>query len=194
MAKRKSANGETTGQVESGLLRNSDANDEFFMGFALNEARSARDAGEVPVGAVVVIDNQIVGSGHNLPIGSNDPTAHAEIMALREAARRVGNYRLPEATLYVTIEPCAMCAGALINARVKRLVYGVADLRAGGVDTVFQICANSSLNHQVEVTSGVRAEEGRRLMQDFFRQRRRAASDSVAKPDGVDGGEITSDI
>jgi tRNA(adenine34) deaminase len=174
MGKRKSVNGEANGETEAGLLRNSDVNDEFFMGFALNEARSARDAGEVPVGAVVVIDNQIAGSGHNLPIGSNDPTAHAEIMAMREAARRVGNYRLNEATLYVTIEPCAMCAGALVNARVKRLVYGVADLRAGGVSTVFQICTNSSLNHQVEVTSGVRAEEGRRLMQDFFRQRRKA--------------------
>src|SRR5262245_49096106 len=152
--------------------QHSDPNDEFFMGFALNEARSARDAGEVPIGAVVVIDNQIVGSGHNIPIGSNDPTAHAEIMAMRDAARRVGNYRLTEAILYVTIEPCAMCAGAVVNARVKRLVYGVADLRAGGVNTVFQICTNSSLNHQVEVTSGVRAEEGRQLIQAFFRQRR----------------------
>ena len=143
------------------------------MGFALNEARLARDEGEVPIGAVIVIDNQIAGSGRNRPIGSNDPTAHAEILALREAARRVGNYRLTEATLYVTIEPCAMCAGALVNARVKRLVYGAADLRAGGVDTVFQICANSSLNHQVETTSGVRAEEGRQLMQAFFRHRRK---------------------
>jgi tRNA(adenine34) deaminase len=147
--------------------------DDFFMGFALNEARLAHDAGEVPIGAVVVIDNQIVGSGHNLPIGSNDPTAHAEIMAMRNAAFRVGNYRLTEAILYVTIEPCAMCAGAMVNARVKRLVYGVDDLRAGGVNTVFQICTNSSLNHQVEVTSGVRAEEGRRLVQDFFRERRK---------------------
>jgi tRNA(adenine34) deaminase len=152
--------------------------DDFFMGFALNEARLAEEASEVPVGAVVVIDNRIVGSGHNFPIGSNDPTAHAEIMAMRDAARRVGNYRLTEATLYVTIEPCAMCAGALVNARVKRLVYGAADLRAGGVSTVFQICSNSSLNHQVEVTSGVRAEEGRRLMQTFFRQRRKTGADA----------------
>ena len=175
MVKRKSANGEKNGDVMTDLLRESDANDEFFMGFALNEARLARDEGEVPIGAVVVIDNLITGIGRNRPIGSNDPTAHAEIMALREAARQVGNYRLTEATLYVTIEPCAMCAGALVNARVKRLVYGAADLRAGGVDTIFQICANSSLNHQVEVTSGVRAEEGRRLMQAFFRRRRKAA-------------------
>jgi tRNA(adenine34) deaminase len=176
MAMRKSANGETNGDVTTGLLRDSAANDEFFMGFALNEARLARDEGEVPIGAVVVIDNKITGSGRNRPIGSSDPTAHAEILALREAARRVGNYRLTEATLYVTIEPCAMCAGALVNARVKRLVYGAADLRAGGVDTVFHICANSSLNHQVEVTSGVRAEEGRRLMQTFFRQRRKTGA------------------
>jgi len=175
MAKRKSANGETNGDATTDLLRDSDATDEFFMGFALNEARLARDEGEVPIGAVIVIDNQITGSGRNRPIGSNDPTAHAEIVALREAARRVGNYRLTEATLYVTIEPCAMCAGALVNARVKRLVYGAVDLRAGGVDTVFQICTNSSLNHQVEVTSEVRAEEGRRLMQAFFRRRRKAA-------------------
>jgi tRNA(adenine34) deaminase len=184
MGKRKSVNGETNGEPSAGLLRNSDASDEFFMGFALNEARAARDAGEVPIGAVVVIDNQIVGSGHNLPIGSNDPTAHAEVVAMREAALRMGNYRLTEATLYVTIEPCAMCAGALVNARVKRLVYGVADLRAGGVSTVFQICTNSSLNHQVEVISGVRAEEGRQLMQDFFRRRRKA---------GSEGEKITSD-
>jgi tRNA(adenine34) deaminase len=173
MAKRKSVNGETNSDATTGLLHDSDANDEFFMGFALNEARLARDEGEVPIGAVVVIDNQVTGSGRNSPIGSNDPTAHAEIVALREAARRVGNYRLTEATLYVNIEPCAMCAGALVNARVKRLVYGAADLRAGGVSTVFRICENSSLNHQVEVTSGVRAEEGRQLMQAFFRQRRK---------------------
>src|SRR5215813_7071866 len=166
-------NEETNDDANVDLLRDSNANDEFFMGFALSEARLARDAGEVPIGAVIVIDNQIAGSGHNHPIGSNDPTAHAEIIALREAARRVENYRLTEATLYVTIEPCAMCAGAIVNARIKRLVYGAADLRAGGVDTVFQICANSSLNHQVETTSGVRAEEGRQLMQAFFRQRRK---------------------
>jgi tRNA(adenine34) deaminase len=191
MAKRKSANGEINGDATADLLRDSDANDEFFMGFALNEARLARDEGEVPIGAVVVIDNQVTGSGRNSPIGSNDPTAHAEIMAMREAARRVGNYRLTEATLYVTIEPCAMCAGALVNARVRRLVYGAADLRAGGVDTVFRICANSSLNHQVEVTSGVRAEEGRQLMQAFFRRRRKAgpADDAV----GADGKKITSE-
>ena len=194
MAKRNVANGETNGDTTADLLRDSDENDSFFMGFALNEARLARDAGEVPIGAVIVIDNQIAGSGRNHPIGSNDPTAHAEIMALRETARRMGNYRLTEATLYVTIEPCAMCAGAIVNARIKRVVYGAADLRAGGVDTVFQICTNRSLNHRVEVTSGVRAEEGRQLMQAFFKQRRKTKSADNGD-DGVDGGQpgITSE-
>ena len=193
MAKRKSANGETNGDATAGILCNSDVNDGFFMGFALNEARLARDEGEVPVGAVIVIDNQIAGSGRNCPIGSNDPTAHAEIIALREAARRRGNYRLTEATMYVTIEPCAMCAGAIVNARVKRLVYGAADLRAGGVDTVFRICTNSALNHQVEVNSGVCAEESRNLMQAFFKQRRKTKPAGNGE-DGVDSDdpEITS--
>jgi tRNA(adenine34) deaminase len=154
--------------------------DEFFMGFALAEARRARDEGEVPIGAIVVIENRIVGIGHNRPIGLNDPTAHAEILALREAAQRAGNYRLTDATLYATIEPCAMCAGALVNARVKRLVYGAADERAGGVDTVFRICTNSSLNHQVEVTSGVLAEASRDLMQMFFRRRRKNNIEAVS--------------
>jgi len=173
MAKRTAEKEEIAGD----LLQDQDEIDRFFMGFALAEARQAREAGEVPIGAVVVIDKQVVGSGRNQPIGSNDPTAHAEIVALREAARRIGNYRLPDATLYVTIEPCAMCAGAMVNARVKRLVYGAADLRAGGVETVFQICTNSSLNHQVEVTSGALAEEGRELMRAFFKQRRKARPD-----------------
>lgn len=146
--------------------------DHFFMGFALYEARRAQAAQEVPIGAVVVIDNQIIGSGHNQPISLHDPTAHAEINALRAAAQRLGNYRLTEATLYVTVEPCAMCAGALVNARIKRLVYGTTDQRAGGVDTIFQICTNSSLNHRMEVTAGVAAQAGRALMQSFFRQRR----------------------
>jgi tRNA(adenine34) deaminase len=172
------------------MAKRETANDEFLMGFALSEARLAREAGEVPIGAVVVVDNQIVGSGHNQPIGSNDPTAHAEIIALREAARRIGNYRLTEATLYATIEPCAMCAGALVNARIKRLVYGAADLRAGAIDTVFQICASSSLNHQVEVTSGVRAEESRELMRAFFKDRRRTKSDGHQDDEPL---EVTSE-
>lgn len=147
--------------------------DEFYMGFALAEARAAYAANEIPIGAIVVINNEIIGRGHNQSIELVDPTAHAEILALREAARKIGNYRLVEATLYVTVEPCAMCAGALVNARIKRLVYGAADARAGGITSVFAICTNSSLNHQVEVTEGVREGEARTLMQSFFRVRRK---------------------
>jgi len=148
------------------------SSDQFFMGFALIEARTARDYGEVPIGAALIIDNEVIGAGYNRPIGLSDPTAHAEIMAIRAAAQRIGNYRLTDATLYVTIEPCAMCAGAIVNARIKRLVYGAPDSRAGAVSSVFQICNNSSLNHQVEVTSGVLVEECRDLIQLFFRQKR----------------------
>ncbi|MCI0660668.1 MAG: tRNA adenosine(34) deaminase TadA [Acidobacteria bacterium] len=147
--------------------------DEFFMNFALAEARRANDVGEVPIGAVIVIGNQIVGRGHNQPISSHDPTGHAEIIAIREASKYIGNYRLLDASLYVTIEPCVMCAGALVNARIKRLIYGAPDVRAGAVDSVFQLCANSSLNHQMEVTSGILTEACRDLMQTFFKQRRR---------------------
>jgi tRNA(adenine34) deaminase len=146
--------------------------DEFFMACALAEARQAQAAAEVPIGAVVVIDNQIAGRGHNQPIGQRDPTAHAEIIALREAAQRIGNYRLVNATLYVTIEPCVMCAGALVNARVKRLVFGATEERFGAVSSLFQLCTHSSLNHRVEVTAGVLADECRALMQSFFKQRR----------------------
>jgi len=146
--------------------------DRFFMDFALSEARLAAAEEEVPIGAVVVLGDRIVGIGHNQPIRLKDPTAHAEILAIRQAAASIGNYRLTGADLYVTIEPCAMCAGAIVNARIARLIYGATDLRAGGVDTIFQICSNSSLNHQVDVISGVMAEESRALMQEFFRKRR----------------------
>jgi tRNA(adenine34) deaminase len=148
--------------------------DEFWMAFALAEAKQARVANEVPIGAVVVIEERLAGGGYNQPIRLNDPTAHAEILALRAAAAQLGNYRLTEATLYVTLEPCAMCAGALVNARVKRLVYGATDERAGAVASHFQICANSSLNHRVEVTAGILADEARALLQSFFQQQRKA--------------------
>lgn len=151
--------------------------DEFFMRFALAEARQAGNADEVPIGAIVVLDQRIVGYGHNQPIRSHDPTAHAEIIALRQAAQAIGNYRLTGATLYVTIEPCAMCAGALVNARIKRVVYGAAEVRAGAIASVFQICTNSSLNHQVEITAGVLESECRGLMQSFFQQRRKPKPD-----------------
>ena len=156
------------------------AKDEFFMNFALAEAAEACGAEEVPIGAVVVIADRIVGRGHNRPLSLHDPTAHAEVIALREAARLIGNYRLTEATLYVTVEPCAMCAGAIVNARVKRLVYGAPDARAGAVDSVFQIWTDSALNHRVEVTSGVAAERGRELMQLFFRPRRKAKTEEIS--------------
>jgi tRNA(adenine34) deaminase len=147
--------------------------DEFFMACALAEARRAGQADEVPVGAVVVVDNQIVGCGFNQPIGRRDPAAHAEIIALREAAQRLGNYRLTDATVYVTIEPCVMCAGALVNARIQRLVYGTPEERFGAVTSLFQLCTHSSLNHRMEVVSGVLATECRALLQSFFKQRRK---------------------
>jgi tRNA(adenine34) deaminase len=146
--------------------------DDFYMAFALEEARMASRAGEVPVGAVVVINEDVIGRGYNQPIRSSDPTAHAEIIAIRDAAARAGNYRLTGATLYATIEPCAMCAGAMINARIGRVVFGARDVRAGGVKSVFEICSEGSLNHQVEVVEGVRADEARILLQEFFRLKR----------------------
>jgi tRNA(adenine34) deaminase len=142
------------------------------MSMALSEARAALEAGEVPIGALVVIDGEVAGRGHNQPIARRDPTAHAEILAIREAAVARGNYRLSGATLFATIEPCAMCAGALIQARIERLVYGAADPRAGAVSSVFQLCSSSALNHQVEVAAGVLEEECRQLIQSFFRARR----------------------
>jgi tRNA(adenine34) deaminase len=153
--------------------------DEFFMQFALSEAVAAGNAGEVPIGAIVVKDGQIIGRGHNRPIGLCDPTAHAEIVAIREAAKTVGNYRLTGATLYVTIEPCAMCAGALVNARFGRVVFGAHDTRAGAIESVFAVCSSGSLNHKVEATSGVCAEEARALMKGFFRARRGSVADSA---------------
>ena len=146
--------------------------DEFWMSFALAEAQQAYRAGEVPIGAVVVMQGEIIGRGRNQPISSCDPTAHAEIIALREAAQKIGNYRLSEATIYVTIEPCAMCAGALVNARIKHLVYGAAEARTGAVSSIFQLCSHRSLNHHVEITAGVREADCKQLMQAFFKARR----------------------
>ena len=140
---------------------------------ALALAREAAEAGETPVGAVVVAsDGTIVGRGRNSPIALNDPTAHAEILALREAAARLRNYRLPGTTLYVTLEPCVMCAGALVAARVSRLVFGARDLRFGGVRSKFRLADSELLNHRAEVTEGVLAVECLELLQAFFRDRR----------------------
>lgn len=146
--------------------------DEDYLREALAEAAAAGQAGEVPVGAVLVQNGRITGRGRNAPIGSHDPTAHAEISALRMAAAWSGNYRLEDATLYVTLEPCAMCAGALVAARVKRLVFGCRDLRFGGVRSKFQIADSELLNHQLEIREGVLAAECLALLQDFFRERR----------------------
>jgi len=142
------------------------------MGAALDEARRARDAGEVPIGAVVVIDGAIVGRGFNQPISAGDPTAHAEIVAIREAARTTGNYRLTAATLYVTIEPCLMCVGAIVHARVGTLVFGATEPRTGAIASTVRGGELPGLNHRFEVVSGVREAECRDLMQVFFRERR----------------------
>ena len=149
--------------------------DRFWMRKAIEAAESARDLDEVPIGACLIGDNdEILAIASNRTITASDPTAHAEILVLREAASKIGNYRLTETTLYTTIEPCAMCAGALINARVKRLVFGAHDIRFGAVESVFRICDSGSLNHQIEITSGVLAEDCRKLMQNFFRSKRNA--------------------
>src|SRR3954463_10022918 len=142
------------------------------MHLALEEARKAEAMGEVPVGAVVVLEGQVVGRGCNRNLTDNDPSAHAEIVALRGAGMAVGNHRLLDCELYVTIEPCAMCAGALIHARVSRLVYGAADPKAGAVSSVLQVLNHPALNHQMEVIPGVLAEECGALLQEFFRSRR----------------------
>jgi len=146
--------------------------DLFWMQRAFELAQHAQSLGEVPIGAVLVKDDQIIGEGYNAPISQHDPTAHAEMMALREAANHIGNYRLLNTTLYVTIEPCVMCAGALVHARVQLVVFGAAEPRTGAVGSVFDILQSSKLNHQVDVRGGVMAQECAALMQNFFKQRR----------------------
>jgi tRNA(adenine34) deaminase len=146
--------------------------DERFMRAALEEAHLAGDRGEVPVGAVVVLDDAIVGRGYNQPISACDPTAHAEIVALREAGRRVGNYRLTGATVYVTIEPCQMCVGAMVHARIARLVYGTREPKAGAIESAMRAHEHPALNHRIEVTGGVLEDECRAMIQGFFEGRR----------------------
>jgi len=142
------------------------------MRVAIRSALQAEAAGEIPVGAVLVIGSEIAGRGSNSPISLNDPTAHAEIMAIREAAAKIANYRLPESTLYVTLEPCAMCAGALVASRVGRLVFGARDLRFGAVRSKFRLADSDLLNHKVEIVEGVLGGECLALMQRFFKTRR----------------------
>lgn len=156
------------------LELNAIATDERWMSEALEAAREAAARGEVPIGALLVgTDGELLARFGNRTRTDCDPTAHAEILVLREAARRTGNYRLTGATMYATLEPCAMCAGALIQARVGRLVYGAQDARAGAVESVFRICDERSLNHRMEITGGVLAADCRRLMQEFFQVRRK---------------------
>jgi tRNA(adenine34) deaminase len=146
--------------------------DTEWMREALAEARTAAERGEVPIGAVLVMDGREIARGHNRTIADCDPTAHAETVVLRDAARAIGNYRLTGATIYVTVEPCAMCAGAMIQARVARLVYGCAEPKGGAVVSCFAVFEHPMVNHRVEVTSGVLSEECSRIMQEFFAARR----------------------
>ena len=143
------------------------------MQLALALAQEAAEQGEVPVGAIVMKDGVVIGRGRNAPIGNHDPSAHAEMMALREAAQAIGNYRLVDCTLYVTLEPCAMCAGAIQHARITRLVYGASDPKTGACGSVVNLMAETKLNHHCEVIAGVLAEECGAALSDFFKQRRK---------------------
>ena len=149
-----------------------DTSDEYCMQQALELAIKAEQEDEVPVGALLVLNNEIIGEGYNQPISTNDPTGHAEIIALRAAALHQDNYRLPGATLYVTLEPCVMCAGAIIHARLSRVVFGAYDAKAGAVSSVFNILGADRLNHMVDVTGGVMESECAGLLQEFFRKKR----------------------
>jgi tRNA(adenine34) deaminase len=155
-----------------GVLVPAGDRDRYWMGRALALAQCAAEAGEVPVGAVLVRGDEVIGEGWNQPIGVCDPTAHAEVLALRAAAARVGNYRLVDSTLYVTLEPCPMCAGALVHARVGRVVFGAVDPRAGAAGTVFDLLQSAALNHRAEVIGGVLGDACGALLRDFFRARR----------------------
>lgn len=154
-------------------LRSNHAQDDLvWMRLALVQAQQAATQGEVPVGAVIVHQGEVIAQSHNAPVSCNDPTAHAEIVALRQAAQNLGNYRLEECTLYVTLEPCSMCAGALINARLKRVVYGAHEPRTGAAGSVVNLFGNQQLNTKTEVTSGILADQSAALLQDFFKVRR----------------------
>ncbi len=151
--------------------------DEQLMRFALNRAREAWQRGEVPVGAIVLIDGEIAGEGFNQPIAAHDPTAHAEIVAMRQAAARAGNYRLTGATMYVTIEPCQMCVGAMVHARIGRLVYGAPEPKAGAIESAMRAHEHPALNHRFEVTGRVLEADCRELVQAFFAEKRSQTED-----------------
>jgi tRNA(adenine34) deaminase len=153
-------------------MKRLDDQDERWMREALQLAQAAGARAEVPVGAVVVKDGVVIGRGHNQPIAGHDPTAHAEVMALREAARHAGNYRLPGCALYVTLEPCVMCAGAMMHARMARVIFGANDPKTGACGSVLNLFAEARLNHHAVVTGGVLADEAGQLLKDFFARRR----------------------
>jgi tRNA(adenine34) deaminase len=157
--------------------------DTDFMRAALDQGRQAQDRGEVPVGAVVVLEGAIIGRGFNQPISSHDPTAHAEVVALRDAAQHIENYRLTGATVYVTIEPCQMCVGAMIHARIARVVYGTPEPRAGAIESAMQAHDHPGLNHRMAATGRVLEDECRALIQGFFKDRRAAFVDPAGKSD-----------
>jgi tRNA(adenine34) deaminase len=159
-------------QARGGKCSHTNMTDEQFLHLALALAREAENAGEVPVGAVVVWNGEVIGKGRNSPISTQDPTAHAEILALRQAALHIQNYRLEGATIYTTLEPCVMCAGALVAARLRRLVFGARDLRFGGVRSKFRLADSDLLNHQVEVEEGILGAECSELLRGFFARRR----------------------
>jgi tRNA(adenine34) deaminase len=153
--------------------------DDVFMRVALELASEARRRGEVPVGAVVVADGLVIGEGYNQPIGAHDPTAHAEIVAMRDAAKRLGNYRLTGADLYVTIEPCQMCVGAMVHARIARVIYGATEPKAGAIESAMRAHEHPALNHRLEAVGGVLGEECGALIQSFFEERRGTRSEPV---------------
>ena len=160
-------------RLSPGTFSTADAD---FMRCALREAEKAEVQGEVPVGAVVVQDEKVIARGHNRPLGLSDPSAHAEILALRRAAKKLANYRLNGCELYVTIEPCAMCAGAIIQARLRRVVYGTPDPKAGACGSALAVLNHPKVNHRVEVVSGVLADECTEILRDFFRRRRNSTA------------------
>jgi tRNA(adenine34) deaminase len=174
-----------TEMPDDAIATAADGRDTIFMRLALDQARNAWTLGEVPVGAVVVKDGVVIATGFNQPIGSHDPTAHAEIVALRAAAELLGNYRLPDCELYVTLEPCVMCSGAMLHARMARVVYGAADPKTGACGSVVDLFAQQQLNHQTSVIGGVLAEDCGALLKGFFAERR---SQAQRRTSGIDDG------